>query len=179
MILGCLGTLTSRSCGMNLIAGSSSASIIIPSYRSNANVPRSKALGVLDFESRSPSTRPKATRTLDRWRNTGPTCLKKQRHFRKRVGSGSLFHFFELRVTPGFTQRGVLVSIRVGVVSAIVARCCDDRISDRDLSAVPRNARISILQTSPASFGLRTLSVSLKSPPRFNTPFGTANRTQP
>lgn len=40
-----------------------------------------------------------------------------------------------------------------------------------------RNAAISIFQTAPASFGLRTLSVSPKTPQRFNTPFGTANRT--
>ena len=77
---------------------------------------------------------------------------QKQRQVRKRVRSGSLFHFFELPVTPGFTQRGVLVSIQCGVVSAILARCCGDGRSRRDLSAVPSNDRISILQTSPPSF---------------------------
>jgi hypothetical protein len=98
---------------------------------------------------------------------------------RVRVPLPSLFSFFELAVTPGFTQRGVLVSIQGGVVSAILARCCDDEHSGRDLSDVPLNAPISIFQTSPASFGLRTLSVSPKTAPRFKTPFGTANRYQP
>jgi len=91
----------------------------------------------------------------------------------------SLFSFFELRVPHGFTQRGDLASAYGCVVSAILTRCCDDRFPDRDLSVVPETSPISKVWSAPPSFGLRTLSVSPKTPPRFKTPFGTANRNQP
>ncbi len=123
--------------------------------------------------SRSRFERQGQGKTLVQW------CLLKQRHFRKRVGPGSLFLFFELPVTHGFTQRGVLGLLPGPVVSAIPATCCDDCLFERDLSVVPREAPISIFQTACSSFGLRTLSVSPKTPPRFNTPFGTASRNQP
>ncbi len=74
-----------------------------------------------------------------------------------RIPPPSLFSFFELRVTPGFTQRGVLVSIRDGVVSAIPARCCDDGRSRRQLSIAPRNAPISKVRSAPPVFQPRTL----------------------
>ena len=103
----------------------------------------------------------------------------KQRHFRKSVGSGSLVLFCEPGVTHGFTEFGILASPPGPVVSAIPAICCDHAFSFRDFPAVPENAPISTFQTSRASFGLRTLSVSPKTAPRFNTPFGTASRNQP
>ncbi len=100
------------------------------------------------------------------------------RRSRVRVPAPSLFSFFELGLTHGFTQRGVLASTQGGVVSAFPARCCGDRLSNRDLSVVPETAKISRVRPAPPSFCLRTLSVSPKTPPRFKTPFGTANRTQ-